>query len=647
MNLFNQLGLWGRRWSMIGILERHTKSRWWILQTPVLWGCLLCGMTVEIHCACGAEGVLDMEDTLDTVDTRGTEGVAVQMNENSAEKPAEDSSENLSEKSAGNSAENSSPELVDYFTQFVALDTEQQGKPASNGFGDLCAALGPVCLGQKDLAEQVAWEDFPTDPRSREWYHETWVPLCERFQLDPTARPEFLEYRDLAEFLAENQQQVEGETEGTKEETIERETERRYPTSYADAWDSTRPERFANAPWTEAEYPQVAAWLAETSPLLDLWTRAIEKPYFTPYAYAQRIPLVVVEYPDFSVFRSLATSMQIRINAAIAKDEPAAKEAAIQDVLTLFRLARFHLQRQSMIMWRLRAYDLEGRAEQSLRLLVLRGNLTSEQLETLAEQMQALPPIAPIESALHGEELILLDLIQRMLFYGKEDGLSSEERAILCMERITDAEKELGEGMQSFPFDLTKIRNFIHLRFEALRAVAAEPDSQKRYKTLNRLTQQYGDKSKMLNTAKVVQLILSSQNRRAEKLTDCLIAIGMPAIDFFLKTHERMQSQENLVTLGIALERYQRLYGDYPPSLAALVDAKLLTEIPLDPCSGLPYAYRPESFEPQPLAPPDMIGSSILHHNRQKSPYLLYSIGRDRVDQTRTFRTYYNDDLRF
>ena len=583
-------------------------------------------MTLGIHGASRAEDVHVVESVLDTEDTQDTEDVVVRMDESSAV--------------------NSSPELVDYFAQFVALDAEQQGEPSANGFGDLCAALGPVCLGQKDLAKQMVWEDFPTDPRSREWYHETWVPFCEQFQLDPAARPVFLGYRDLAEFLAETQQQTEGE-EGTVEETTERETERHYPTSYADVWDATRPERFANAPWTEAEYPQVAAWLTETSPLLDLWTRAIEKPYFTPYSYAKRIPLIVVKYPDFSVFRSLATSMQIRINAAIAKDESKAKDRAIQDVLTLFRLARLHLQRKSVIMWRLRAYDLEERAEQSLRLLVLHGNLTSEQLETLAEQMQALPPIAPLDSTLRGEELILLDVIQRVLFYGKEDGLSSEERAIRCLERITDAEKELGEGMQSFPFDLTKIRNIIHLRFEALRAVVAEQDSQKRYKTLSRLTQQYGDKNKILNTAKVVQLILSSQDRRAEKLTDCLIAIGMPAVDFFLKTHERMQSQKNLVTLGIALERYQRLHGNYPPSFAALVDAKLLTEIPLDPSSGLPYAYRPEPFEPYPVAPSGTFGSSRLPHNRQKSPYLLYSIGRDRVDQTRTFRTYYNDDLRF
>lgn len=609
---FDELSLFAQRWKTVRTEGHCSKFRRRIFQTRLPWVCLFCWMAWGTGYVGGTENAWGAENAA------GAENATANAKETPAKKPQ--------------------PEVVDYFTQFVSLDPEQQGYPAENGFGDFCAALGPVGLGQKELARQVAWDDFPDDPRSGEWYHETWLPLCERFHIDPTVKPAFLEYRDLAEYLEENP--LVEETSEAMERVVSDEDE-------AASWNSAEAkayqERFENAPWTETEYPQVAAWLAETSPLLDLWTRAIEKPYFTPYD--RRVSLLTMEPSRFLIIRLLTASMQIRINAAIAKNEPTAKDAAMRDVLTLFRLSRCHLQRKSAQIWRLYAYAVEARAEQALRLLVLHGNLTSQQLETLAEQIRSLPPIGPPDAVLRGEEIILLDAMQRAVLYYKKDELP--DATWLNLDGMGEDEKDLAEGLRYLPPNLTEMRCVIHECFGELRLAAAESDCQRRHERIEKVMLRYCKGKKRSDLNMMVSMIFRSPTHRSKLVAEVMLALFTPAVEAFLRAHERMQSQENLVILGIALERYQRLHGKYPPSLDSLVEAGLLDEIPMDPYSGLPYAYRPEPFEPIPLAPPGGVGRSMLHQNRQASPYLLYSIGRDRIDQTRTFRAYYNDDLRF
>lgn len=83
------------------------------------------------------------------------------------------------------------------------------------------------------------------------------------------------------------------------------------------------------------------------------------------------------------------------------------------------------------------------------------------------------------------------------------------------------------------------------------------------------------------------------------------------AIQGVLQTAIQFETQRQLILAAIALERYRLNHGHYPASLADLVPA-YLPQLPYDWFAAQPLQYRPPTVA---------------------KPYVLYSVGKDRVDQ--------------
>ncbi|MFG0253144.1 MAG: HAAS signaling domain-containing protein [Phycisphaerales bacterium JB038] len=101
------------------------------------------------------------------------------------------------------------------------------------------------------------------------------------------------------------------------------------------------------------------------------------------------------------------------------------------------------------------------------------------------------------------------------------------------------------------------------------------------------------------------RLQCSAMDQRLEEINDSptlrlryiLIATLMPAIGKAAFYTDMIAQKRDGLLIGIALERYRRERGAYPPTLAALVPA-YLPSVPLDRCSGAPVRYRLESGRP-------------------------------------------------
>ena len=77
-------------------------------------------------------------------------------------------------------------EVVDYRYAYNALQEEAIAPVEENGWRVILQTLGPIALFRRELADQIPWEEFPTNEKSKQWFDGEWTILCEKYKLDPT-----------------------------------------------------------------------------------------------------------------------------------------------------------------------------------------------------------------------------------------------------------------------------------------------------------------------------------------------------------------------------------------------------------------------------------------------------------------------------
>ena len=601
---------------------------------------------------------------------------------------------------AAQEAKNDPPpvEPIDWFAQYEAMYIDQIDPPEENGMRDILGALGPVGMEQVSLAQTVPWEQFPTDERSRKWYHETWVPTCEKLGIEaPSARPAWLDYRPL--ILVLTLHGVSGDEPGHTEDAPGYQRilpDVRYPDQptapkLSDSAASLYAIRFWCSPWTASDSPVAAAWLTKFSPLLDLFNEAVRKPHYV--SYHQRTALISVLLPEVQHTRELARSLCARAMYRIGTAEPGSEEldAAIYDLETLLLLSRKHDQYSPLFVVRLVGMAVEGIGECAIQTLLRSGKLSAKQLERVATILDSLDPPASIDRGLELDEMVCQDLAERMLFQTSDH--SDEAESFLLYEYPIPS-------VRLFPLDQRVVRETIHDLYAQWRAILEEPDRTLQQTAKERFFQTLKMEASMdpphqleqatpylvLEQAApyLVQELLSatlSRTKRSEIVAKILFCKFAVPIDASLLAIARCEDSRNLLRIGVALERYRlRLpkssesepSSEYPQTLEELVDAGLLDSIPVDAYHGNAFVYAPEPFEPPKpnprpeseqdeenpsqdemeesmaqraeenrwgwIAPRDVPTDLPIPYaifvNLRESPYLLYSLGPNGEDET-------------
>ncbi len=553
----------------------------------------------------------------------------------------------------------SEPVWIDYFAQFEAMYADQLEHPEQNGFRDVLIAIGPMALEQRPLMQRVAWEDLPTNELSRTWWNENWLVICDKLHIDPYQRPPFLGYRELSDFV--RFEGITGEEPPLDEDDLDyiADTDILHPDQQARLSRDVASDyqmRLANEPWTVAENPQAARWLEETSPVLDMWTKAVRKPVYT--SYYPPAPLIAILLPDIQSQRSLARATQIRCQQRIASGEI---DAAIEDILTLFYLGR-HAQQPNILITRLVGIAIEMMGEQTIRSFVRHGNPSAEQLAALRSQLENLPATPPLDHNLQGEMLMALDTMQRLC------GACSEyPKAPQSDETIT---QEFWSALgQNFDKDQTFLRvlnldwNVMRPRVEACYAemceIARISDRTQRneaQEAFERRWEQIHDKQFSFT---IILKAMLPRTKRTEQVTDICLSAFIPSLKSFYTAVDRTQAWSDLTRIGLSVEQYHAIHGVYPATLDVLVSDGLLAELPIDPFSGRGYIYRPT-----PFTPPTVLGKNPSEWSWQSfrgfraTPYLLYGTGDNGLDDTAkwlqngvkeldTQTLQQNDDLQF
>jgi hypothetical protein len=100
-----------------------------------------------------------------------------------------------------------------------------------------------------------------------------------------------------------------------------------------------------------------------------------------------------------------------------------------------------------------------------------------------------------------------------------------------------------------------------------------------------------------------------SRDRASEKVGQVVISLLLPSINAMLHSDGRLQTNADLLRVGLALARFKAKTGDYPSALAELAPDFLAT-VPADSFAGTAFVYK-----------------------KTADGYLLYSIGNNQVDE--------------
>jgi len=488
---------------------------------------------------------------------------------------------------------------VDYFGAYERMYIHKLSPPEDNGQRLLIAALGPRVLEQVGMMDAVPWEQLPTHEMSKKWFEEYWVPLCEHMFIDPYERPRFLDSLTYHRFM-KKEWEVNNQDENA---------------SYGHKPDEELRQKLIAAPWTAEENPDVARWLEDRSPVLDLFGIAVRKPNFVSWRpRPESGGLYAVLLPDIQANRNYGRELSIRVTERLGKGDV---EGAWYDVMSMHYLSRKHYLHDPIIVTNLVGMGAEGMGNNSAKLVLRHGNPTPEQLERFAQDLDSLPRKTAVLSELElygvysGLQLVrrIDDILGEPCCGGGRIPITDLETFFLYLFGGGD-QKVMPRYLSYLPLDRNiagkRVTEFLQLQMSGNSTWNVNSVTTKKY--LEKFDERVIEKSNQLKSS-WQWLRVPLIRTRSELVADYMIDLFTPAVRAAQFALDRNNTHLEFLRLSVALERYRLANGEYPAALDALVP-KYLEEVPLEPLTGRKsFVYKPS---PDAHAP-DTQSAFLLH----------------------------------
>ena len=503
---------------------------------------------------------------------------------------------------------------VDYFGAYERMYIHKLSPPEDNGQRLLIAALGPRVLEQAYLMDAVPWEQLPTHEFSKQWFENYWLPLCEHMFIDPYEKPRFLDNPDYYTFMFKewkkgweaNKKDEEPIPEVccgdplaslyNRDETGFKATNELYNTLIA-------------APWTAEEHPDVARWVEHRSPVLDLFGVAVRKPNFVSWRQRpEHGSIYMTLLPDIQANRQFGRELSVRVTERLGTGDV---DGAWYDVMSMFYLSRNHYIHDPFIVARLVGFAIEGMGRESAKIVLQHGNLTPEQLERFAEDLDSLPRIMSVFSELERYGAYsALQLIQNSRTALEELDILGDRkhtRDLVSFFLFLYEGGEMPMYITLLPLDRNiagkRVTEFLQTERLASGTLAWDVNSvvaRNHFETMERLSLEKSWQVRSPWRLLRVPLIRT----RSELIADYMISLFYPAFRSAQFSLDRTNTHLDLLRVSIALERYHAANGEYPAALDALVPT-YLEEVPLEPLTGRKsFVYKPS---------PDADTAFLLH----------------------------------
>ena len=355
--------------------------------------------------------------------------------------------------------------------------------------------------------------------------------------------------------------------------------------------------RALSAPWTAEEYPELAAWLTRNGWSLDMLVEASRRPRLcVPLTHSERRQSVL-RLPLNPIRQGGPHALLVRANKAIAHQRGG---AAWSDLLAVYRFAELIAQYLDASS-RLASYSLSGSAFAPTVALINSGN--ASQLRRIVLDFQLLTP-HPSLGPLHDTtcRFELLDAIQE---FAHDSSLFATPYPFLPDPFMSqkDAAK----------VDWNVVMRITNAHFDRVVEAMSKETARDTRDAFSRIRQDR------------VGIDQRAKNRRGRDRSmlaaELLLSFGTTCDEDSWAFNEEVSVRRNLLILAASLRCYYLMHGSYPNFLPDLAP-DFLEELPVDGFSDSAFVYRP------------------TQHG-----FVLYSLGRNGIDDTGDRRSRDADDI--
>lgn len=366
-------------------------------------------------------------------------------------------------------------------------------------------------------------------------------------------------------------------------------------------------------PWSPAEFPLLAEWLAANEKPLALLIEASKHPRrFDPLCCRARTSLISVPLPANLIHRDVAEALCARATWRLSEGKP---EEAWNDLLACHRLARLAGQCATTIEAST-AFTVEETACDGDRALLQHTQLRAVQIASMRQDLDRLPPMPRMVDKLDAaERFTYLDVLSDYSRHGMKAATELYDVLMLFDDDEfveLDNHDELKNTVSSLIQygDRTAIDWDLILRmgnswYDRIVEAYRMPTVAEQRRALRRIDEDLRRLKKTAANAESLDELLLDNPEEAfsERLGQVLLTFFMHDPQHYLRIENRGTMRFELSRLGFALTAYHADRHAYPEKLADLVPTYLAK------------------------VPDDIFTGSGLHYRREGKGYLLYSVG--------------------
>jgi hypothetical protein len=359
-------------------------------------------------------------------------------------------------------------------------------------------------------------------------------------------------------------------------------------------------DRGTEGPWRRSEYPHLAKWLETNSAGVEMIVQASKRPrYYAPLVSEGDPPMMASALlPHLNDARQAAMALIARAMLRLGEKQ---YQTAWDDLIACRRLGLLIRQGPTLV------EALVGIAIEEMAIagqvdFVAAAELTPDQWVALQADCDKLPARAPLADKFDfAERYMSLDLILAIA----REGPKALQGATTGMGNIDNPLTQIALRGVDWNVPLEMANEWM----DRIVAVARVEDAEQRAIAAEKLE---ADVVAMVAESKdpwgIAGAVLS-RDRASEKVGQVVVSILFPSINAVLHSDGRLQTNADLLRVGLALARFKSKTRDYPQALADLAPDFLAT-IPADSFAGTAFVYKKTA-----------VG------------YLLYSLGNNQVDE--------------
>jgi hypothetical protein len=338
---------------------------------------------------------------------------------------------------------------------------------------------------------------------------------------------------------------------------------------------------------TTKEKELMAKWLSENNHLFELLINGTKKPYYWHHYEIKEGPsnLMANLVPTFQLYKSLAYALRWRAFLAV---EQGKHEEAFDDLVACFRFAS-HIRKGTLLIEQLVGIAIEAFAVGSIQKIVNEHQISQSFLTLLQNNLEDAVASEKFTLNLEGEKLFSYDIIQRCFTEDLAGGHILPKYLEQIYPEATIISTDSNSKPPSVRTPLVDVAGIIQKWFYML---FLQPDKKETREDIQRFYNYFE------TIADKTPATIRAEGRNVEQ--DMMNILGnnllrqefAPSIASVNLANYRSKTETEATLTIMAILRHKLDKGEFPESLVALVNAGYLKNMPIDPFSNNPLAYK-------------------------------------------------------